>query len=332
MLAPSKSQSSTTRSNTMHYQASSPNHPAQATVGPWTSGDPSSSTDHNCRMFTQGQYPTQSVSTFDPQAFVIPQPQSVYPYPTTTNSPASVPNYVSWHNTPTHNTTQSYNPALGGASIWHSSSPAMGDDYSSPSTLQNMHPNDGYPSRSTISSQYTVANHDTPLVVGPDMATSGFSPYNISSHQWQNPPVPQPGSLSPPLTPVIPPPLTAEPSRFIFVNQPRASRGDHIGYSNQPPINQPYSSPLHSYPSSPLPSCQWLNDDTVTPCGFIGTLDALKVHCTTSHFTGPRMVQIECQWEGCSYYKRDEPAVRVMRRDCIWRHICEVHLMLKRST
>ncbi|KAG1774601.1 hypothetical protein EV702DRAFT_1200181 [Suillus placidus] len=325
-------ENSSTHSNTADHRTSSPNHHTQPSVDPWTSGNSSSSTDHNRRNFTQGQYLTQSVSPSISQALAVPPPQIAYSCSTTTNMLPSVPNYGSWNSTPTLHSTRHYNPALGGTSIGDSSSLAMGSDYSSQSTFQKVDLN-GHSSRSTIPSQYTVANH-LPFVFDPNtMSTSDFSPYNTLPHQWQTHANPQPGPLRLPFMPMIPPPSAVESSRFMFVMQPQASHGEQIGYpSNQPPINQPYPFPLHSHPSSPLLSCRWLNDDVVTPCGFTGTLEALKLHCKTIHFTGSKIAQIECHWEGCDYYKHGDPTVRVMRRDCIWRHTCEIHLRLKRGS
>ncbi|KAG0701157.1 hypothetical protein DFH29DRAFT_1000454 [Suillus ampliporus] len=120
----------------------SPNHPAQPTgAGQWTSGDKSSSSGHNCRDFTQGQYSTGSVFSSNPQALAIPQPHSVYSYPTTTNMLASVSSYGSWHNTPTIHSSRYNNPVFRDASVEHFCSPAItGSDYSSPSTfaMQNL--------------------------------------------------------------------------------------------------------------------------------------------------------------------------------------------------
>jgi hypothetical protein len=79
-----------------------------------------------------------------------------------------------------------------------------------------------------------------------------------------------------------------------------------------------------------LLSCRWLCDKTL--CEFTGTLEELKVHCKTSHFSGPQNAQFQCRWEACAYYKRSCPTVHVMRRDCMWRHTREVHLGMKRST
>lgn len=250
----------------------------------------------------------------DEFAMAIPPPQIVYSYSTAADILPSVPNFGSWNNAPILHSTQYYDPALGGASIGYSS-PAMGSGYSFPSTSQKVYSN-GRSSKSDISSQHFVANH-TPFVFDPIMPTD-FSPYNILPHQRQIHTVPQPGPLSFPVTPMIPPPLAAESPQFIYP-------------PNQPPVYQPYSFPLHSNSSSSLLSCRWLNDDAVTHCGFTGTLEALKSHCKTIHFTGPKIVRIECHWEGCDYYKRSDPTVRVMLRDSIWRHTREVHLRLKRG-
>ncbi|KAG1818159.1 uncharacterized protein BJ212DRAFT_1479986 [Suillus subaureus] len=321
------------RSNTVDHETLSPNHHTQPSVGPWTSGDSLSSTDHNHPNFTQGHYSTQSVSTSVSQALAIPPPQFVYSYSTTTNMLPPVLNHGSWNNTLTLHDTQYHNPVLGGASIGYSSSPAMRSGYPSPSISQMAYQN-GHSLRSTTPLQYTVANHTpSPSIFDNNMSTSGFSPYNTFPPPWQTRAVPQPGHLSLPFTPMIPPPLAAESSRFAFVMQPQASHGEQIGYlSNQLPDNQPDSFLLHSLPSSPLLSCRWLNDDAIIHCGFTGTLKALKLHCAVIHFTGPKIARIKCHWEGCDYYKCKNPTVRAMRRDSLWRHICEIHFGLKRGS
>lgn len=106
-------------------------HRTQPSVGPPMSGYSSSSADHNRRNFTQGQYSTQPVSTSISQVLAIPPPQ--IDYSTTTNM---LPNYDSWNNVSTLHSTQYHNPVLGGASIGHSSSPAIGSGYFSPPTSQ----------------------------------------------------------------------------------------------------------------------------------------------------------------------------------------------------
>ncbi|KAG1878819.1 hypothetical protein F4604DRAFT_1754273 [Suillus subluteus] len=203
---------------------------------------------------------------------------------------------ASWHNPSTlHSHSSQYDPMLGGTC-----SPAMRHNYRLSQAFQMYYPD-----------------------VYPEIPTSDFRLYNESSHQWQNSAIPQPGLPNGILPPMKPPPLTAEALQLRFSSQARAT--DH------PPIaNQPYLTPLHS-PSSPLlHSCRWLCDDA--SCEFTGTLDELKAHCKRSHFAGPPDAQIECRWEACTYHKRDDPTVHVMRRDCMWRHTYEVHLGMKRGT
>ncbi|KAG1788661.1 uncharacterized protein HD556DRAFT_848616 [Suillus plorans] len=281
-------------------------------VGPSMSGDSSSITGHNRRNFAQGQCSTlQPISTSTSQVLAIPPPQI-----TTNMLPTR---YDFWNNV----STQYHNPVLGGASIGHSSSPAIGSGYLAPRTSQKVYPNDP----SSLSSQYTITNNP-PFVFDPNMPNSTFSPYNISPHQWQTHAAPQPGPLSLSLTPMI---LPLQAAEFTFVMQPHANYGEQIDHPlNQPTLNQPFPFAPHSHPSSSLVSCQWTNDAAIH-CEFIGTLEALKSHCKIVHLFGPSITQIECHWEGCDYHSRDDPTVRVMRRDCIWRHIREVHLRLKRG-
>ncbi|KAG2347888.1 hypothetical protein BDR05DRAFT_957515 [Suillus weaverae] len=133
--------------------------------------------------------------------------------------------------------------------------------------------------------------------------------YNKPSYQWQSAAIP--------------------PSGPLISTQPHASHSGNMYHpSDQPAISQPNSIPFHSH--SPLPLlCRWLHKDTV--CGFTGTLEALKAHCKTSHFTGLPNALVECHWEACEYHKRDDPTIHVMRRDCMWRHTREVHLGMKRG-
>ncbi|KAG2158685.1 uncharacterized protein EDB93DRAFT_561370 [Suillus bovinus] len=325
MLEKAKSQSTT-----IDHQTSSPVHGTRPSIGPWTSGDSSSSTDHNRHNFTRDQYSTLSVSASFSQALAIPPPQN--DHSTTINMLPFVPNYGFNNNIPTLHRIQYHNPTLG-ASIVHSFSPAIGSSYPSPLPPQKVYPN-GRSSRPIISSQYTVIN-DTPFVFDPHTSTSDFSLYNNNSrhHQWQTHAVSQPGISSLPFTPAIPPPQAAESSQQLaFVMPPYAIHGEQPSYrSNQPPINQPPPPSLHSHPSTPVLSCRWLNDAAIH-CGFTGSLKELRLHCKIVHFSGPNIAQIECHWEGCDYHKRDDPTVHVMRRDSIWRHTCEVHLRLKRGS
>ncbi|KAG2039012.1 hypothetical protein BDR03DRAFT_953384 [Suillus americanus] len=164
-------------------------------------------------------------------------------------------------------------------------------------------------------------------VVYPEIPTSDFRPYDEPSHQWQN--SPQPGPLNGLLPPMTPPPLAAEALKMRFLSQARAGHCGIICYSDHSPIANQCSTPLRSHSHPFLLSCRWLYDDA--PCEFIGTLDELKAHCKTSHFAGPPDAQIECHWEACTYHRRDDHTVHVMRRDCMWRHTCEVHLGMKRG-
>ncbi|KAG2347881.1 hypothetical protein BDR05DRAFT_590491 [Suillus weaverae] len=147
---------------------------------------------------------------------------------------------------------------------------------------------------------------------------------NEASYQWQNFDIP-PSSGT--LSPIIPPHLAA--GSYRFSSQPHG--GNIYHFSEHPPANHPYFSPPHSHP--PLLRCEWLHvvhEDTLQVCGFQGTLEALKGHCKTHFNAGPPRAQIECRWDHCDYKKRTNLTVRSMRRDCMWRHMCEVHLGMKR--
>ncbi|KAG0702790.1 hypothetical protein DFH29DRAFT_1068926 [Suillus ampliporus] len=309
-------------------------HPTMISPNPWISSSPSSSNGYSCQNLTQGQYAThwQSFSAPKPQGF-IPQPESIYSvsYPTTANMFTPVSNYGSWHNPPTLHSTQYHDPVLGGTTVAPSSSPAAGSDCWS-SYLFPMQYSNIRPSHSRF--PYTVTNQDEPFISDSEMSISDILLHNEPSHQWQYSAIHQPSPLSGPLPPMIPPPLAAEYSQISFSPQHYVNHGEHICYpSYQLPANQPYSILLHGHPSDPfLPSCRWLRDHDGTLCGFTGTMEAFKAHCKTTHFAGPQNAQIECRWEACNYHKRDDPTVHVMRRGCMWRHTCEVHLGMKRGT
>ncbi|KAG1734513.1 hypothetical protein EDB19DRAFT_1155066 [Suillus lakei] len=141
----------------------------------------------------------------------------------------------------------------------------------------------------------STQNYDRGINVGhPGEST----PYN--SYQWPNFVIPRPDLGF---------------SQVVFVSQP---------------TNRPDSIPLQSHFPFPPLHCRWLSDGI--PCTFTGTLEELRVHCRASHFAGPKDAPIACQWEDCEYHRRGDRAVRVMRRDCVWRHTCEIHLFLKRGT
>ncbi|KAG1737077.1 uncharacterized protein EDB91DRAFT_488481 [Suillus paluster] len=273
-------------------------------------------TAYNHRNLIQGQYSTQLVSAFIPQALGIPQTQSIYSYPTATNMLTSVSNNDSWNSPQTLHNSQDNGRLLRGTG--HSSCSAGGSDYSSSYTFPMRYPN-AHPLCSF--------SQDIHFVFDTEISTpANFPPYSELSQHCPNSAISQPGPPSEPLPPMIPLPATPESLQTRFASQPHASHGGPT-CSNQPPTRQPDS----DQPSSPLLiSCRWQRD--VGTCGFTGTLQMLRAHCQTRHFIGPQNAQIACRWETCNYHKRSDPTVRVMRRDCMWRHTCEVHLGMKRST
>lgn len=218
-----------------------------------------------------------------------------------TQSVSALSSCGSWHNPPTlHSHSSQYDPVLRATCT-----PAMRNNYWLSQPFQMYYPD-----------------------VYPEVPTSDFCLHNEPSHQWQNSAIPQPGLPNGLLPPTNPPPLAAEALQLTFSSQARAS---HSGTTCYPSYHPPIASqPLRSHPFPLLRSCRWLCDDA--PCKFTGTLDELKAHCKRSHFAGPPDAQIECRWEACTYHKRDDPTVHVMRRDCMWRHTSEVHLGMKRGT
>ncbi|KAG2756840.1 hypothetical protein P692DRAFT_20713293 [Suillus brevipes Sb2] len=126
---------------------------------------------------------------------------------------------------------------------------------------------------------------------------------------------------------MTPPLLAAESLQYSFSSQTSHDRTERC----RPPIaNHPYSVPRRSQPSPLRLSCRWLCDNVL--CEFTGTLEELKAHCKTSHFSGRQNAQSQCCWEACAYHKRGRPTEHDMRRDCMWRHTREVHLRMKRGT
>ncbi|KAJ8595552.1 hypothetical protein M405DRAFT_338710 [Rhizopogon salebrosus TDB-379] len=238
------------------------------------------------------------------------------------------------HNPPTLHSTEYYDPMLGCISARYPSPQTVGINYPSSHILPGQYPNH-HASHLPLSSQYSAARQDTPLV-----SRSALPLYNDSPHEWQNFATPQPGPPSLQL-PTRPAALTIGSSQFHSCHLGHISPPPNqlspipIRFYNNSPLNpgRRYraSAERHPDPSpSPLISCRWLIDDI--PCGFAGPLGALSAHCKSSHFSGPKNAQIECRWEGCDYRKRDDPTVHVMRRDCIWRHTYEIHLGMKRGT
>jgi hypothetical protein len=65
-------------------------------------------------------------------------------------------------------------------------------------------------------------------------------------------------------------------------------------------------------------------------CTFEGPLEAFKTHFRHSHLEGAQDAPHECRWQGCKYRKRNNAAIRVMRRDSMFRHVLEKHFGKKR--
>lgn len=147
----------------------------------------------------------------------------------------------------------------------------------------------------------------------PDVHNPYTTISNTPSHQWQVFVTPPPGGTFP----------------------LHSAAEYHLPSETQPPDHPPTRHPFpppHSHPSSPLLSCRWIHDDTLRICGFQGALDALKAHQKTHFNAGPSHQQVVCQWDGCEYKRRSNSTVRSMRRDCMWRHTCEIHLGMRRAT
>ncbi|KAG1750250.1 hypothetical protein EDB19DRAFT_1679339 [Suillus lakei] len=245
--------------------------------------------------------------------------------PWMSDGPLNSTGYSCHDSTREHDATQSV-PVLGDTTFGCFPSPEMRSDYLSPYTFPVWYP-DVHHSQFTFS---TVTQRGLPFIFDPEMSTLDVLLYNEPSYRSQNFTIPQPGPSSGPLLPLIPPHMAVECSQSRFSTQPHVSQSGNISHpSDQPATSQPDSIPLHSHPSPPL-LCRWLGDGTV--CKFTGTLKALKAHCKISHFAGSQNAQVECRWVACDYHKRDDHTVRVMRRDCMWRHICEVHLGKRRGT
>jgi hypothetical protein len=264
--------------------------------GPRTSDAPSRSTNYAYHDSIQEQYTTQSVFGYIPLS-----------------------NCGSWHNPPTlHNHSPQNDPVLGGTGA-----SAMGNNYYWPS-----HPFPMY----ALCYYFFLPSHPPHRQypdVCPEMHIFDSLLYDEPSDQQQNFAIFQTGPLTSSVPPMTPPLWAAEslqtsPSSQKSHDQTICYPSDHL-----PIANHPYSIQLRSHLSPLLLSCRWLYDDAL--CEFMGTLEELKAHCKISHFYGLQTAQVQCRWEACAYRKRGRPTVYVMRRDCMWRHTCEVHLGMKRG-
>ncbi|KAG1722331.1 uncharacterized protein EDB91DRAFT_214400 [Suillus paluster] len=124
--------------------------------------------------------------------------------------------------------------------------------------------------------------------------------------------------------------LTYDPSSYNGFHQWPNFFTAQLPSQSQPPASQTPSILVQKHTSYPFFVCYWLRGDT--RCGYEGTVEQLRQHCQRSHLRECRDACIQCRWEGCEYHTRGDPSIHVMRRDCMWRHINEVHLNHRRTT
>jgi hypothetical protein len=241
-----------------------------------------------------------------------------------------------------------HNAAQGGVGAWYSSTPVTEENPPSP-YMPPMQDSDGFTPYPT---QYASANTDASSSSYYEPSSyrrepSAYYPeaYHGSWQQWKDPTIcdPQAAGSNLPELPV----LSMEPSTSAAVFS--HSRIDHgNGLSNpsyRPPSTQPHQEPhrrksrsrqnsrhrrrSHPYSPSTSFSCGWLLGENMT-CTFEGPLEAFGTHLRHSHLKGTQDALHECCWQGCKYRKRSNAAIRVMRRDSMFRHILEKHFGKKR--
>jgi hypothetical protein len=151
-----------------------------------------------------------------------------------------------------------------------------------------------------------------------------------------------------------PPVPSMEPSTSAAVfSHSRIDHGDGLSNpSYRSPSTQPHQDPpcihgnsrsrqnscrrhgSHTYETYHSPStvfsCGWLVGENTT-CGFEGPLDEFKRHFGRIHLRGAQDAPNECRWQYCTYRKRTDADIHVMRRDSVWRHVQETHLGMKRT-
>lgn len=244
---------------------------------------------------------------------------------------------------------------LGGAGSRTSSHPATGRVYLPPHSFPIPEPI-GY--TLSVSSQWNMTTSDThsvvPMMENPNAAS--WAPNNLraaASHDWFGelqcvpylhelggarsgaPSHPAIGSdysflqalpMSGPIGPTLPEssqcgmtPSDIHSVVHMTTNYNAVSRLPPSPAQSELPINQPS-----------LLICRWVDNNA--PCGYEGTLEDLNHHWYDDHLPGFRGAMIRCQWERCNYHRqRGDRSLNVMRRNSVWRHISEVHLMYRRN-
>jgi hypothetical protein len=241
-----------------------------------------------------------------------------------------------------------HNTAQEGVGAWYSDTPVREENPPSP-YMPPMQDSDGFTPYPT---QYASANTDAssssyyePSSYRREPSAHYPETYHGSWQQWKDPTIRDPQAAGSNLP--EPPVPSMEPSTSAAVSS--HSRIDHgNGLSNpsyRPPSTQPHQEPhrrksrsrqnswnrrrSHPYSPSTSFSCGWLLGENTT-CTFEGPLEAFKTHFRQSHLEGAQDALHECRWQGCKYRKRTNAAIRVMRRDSMFRHVLEKHFGKKR--
>ncbi|KAG1727672.1 uncharacterized protein EDB91DRAFT_888872 [Suillus paluster] len=187
----------------------------------------------------------------------------------------------------------------------------------SPYSPQNAMPNTDAPSSSHREpSTYhphrelsSYRSHPEPLAYDPEA-------YHGPRQQAYDPQLPGPSLPRQPA-----PPMAPDPSYWVPSSNSQ---------SRQSPPRPPESHTQEAHRASAVFSCGWILGNGES-CGFQGSRDAFKIHFTSNHLSGAQNSLSECNWQNCHYRKRGKPGVRVMRRDCLRRHVQETHLKVKRG-
>ncbi|KAG2158523.1 uncharacterized protein EDB93DRAFT_551955 [Suillus bovinus] len=261
-------------------------------------------------------YPTNASSSsyhqspsYHSEQFVHPESFSDYP----TNASSS-----SYHQSPSYHSEQfvhpksfSDYPTNASSSSYHQSPSYHSEQFVHPKSFSD------YPTNASSSSYHQSPSYHREQFFHPESSSDYHLNASSSSHHQS--------------------PSYHRETPFHRKPSNTGDGGDMSNLSYRPPFIQPHEDlPLsgsHSHgthhPPSDTLSCGWLVGENVT-CVFEGPLHALKIHVRRSHLSGTQNAPNVCRWQGCTYRKRDNTAIQTMRRDCMWRHVKETHLGMKR--
>ncbi|KAG1804115.1 uncharacterized protein BJ212DRAFT_944638 [Suillus subaureus] len=260
-------------------------------------------------------------------------------------------NLLSRHGALYHDTAQ------GGIDAWYSSSPVTGGN-PPPSYIPPMQYPDGctpyrpqYVSPSTDASS-SSCREPSSYPREPDSSAHYPGAYHASWPRCEDHAICDPQVVGSSLPEQPDPSMAPLPFAAIF-SHPYIGHGDDTSNpSHRPPSIQPHQDlphrnsrsrqnsrrrrrshsyrTHHSPPSIATFSCDWLVGENTT-CTFKGPLDVFKTHFRRSHLSGDQNAPNACRWRNCTYRKRDNADICVMRRDSVRRHVWETHLGLKRK-